>query len=118
VKAKSKSAAALSLHLRLRVTGSEKIALGPGKVDLLVLLDETGSIGESAKRMDMSYMKAWTLIQSMKPLVETVRGGDSRGGAKLTDVGHKAVALYRQMEADSLKACDVSWKKLQKLLAE
>ena len=112
---KAKSANALSLHLRLRIAGSEKIALGPGKVELLVLLDETGSISEAAKHMKMSYMKAWSLIQTMKPLVESTRGGQTGGGAKLTEGGHKAIALYQKMERDSLRACQSSWKKLQLL---
>lgn len=111
----SKPANSLSLHLRLRITSDEKIALGPGKVELLALLEETGSISEAARRMKMSYMKAWSLIQTMKPLVESTRGGQAGGGAKLTENGHKALALYRKMEQDSLRTCQSSWKKLQLL---
>ncbi len=115
---KPKSADSLSLHLRLRIVCGETIALGPGKMELLALLEETGSIGESAKRMGMSYMKAWTLIQGMKPLVQTARGGQTGGGAGLTDAGRKAIALYQKMEQDSLRACQPSWKKLQQLLRD
>ena len=112
---KTKPASSLSLHLRLKIAASTTIALGPGKVELLALLEETGSIGEAARRMGMSYMKAWSLIQTMKPLVESTRGGQSGGGAKLTADGHKALALYQKMERDSLRACQGSWKKLQLL---
>ena len=112
---KSIATNSLSLHLRLRIAAGEKIALGPGKVELLALLEETGSISEAARRMKMSYMKAWSLIQTMKPLVASTRGGRAGGGAKLTVGGHKALALYRQMEQDSLRACQGSWKKLQRL---
>jgi molybdate transport system regulatory protein len=112
---KSKPAGSLALHIRLQIAGREKIALGPGKVELLVLLDETGSISEAARRMKMSYMKAWSLIQTMKPLVESTRGGPAGGGAKLTADGCKAVALYQKMERDSRRACQGSWKKLQGL---
>ena len=114
---KSKSEDSLSLHLRLRIVGSEKIALGPGKVELLALIEETGSLRQAAERMGMSYMKAWSLIQTMKPLVETSRGGDNGGGgAKLTETGRKALALYRKMERDCLRASTSAWKKLQQLL--
>lgn len=116
MKTKTKPEDSLSLHLRMRIVCGEKIALGPGKVELLVLLAQTGSIGEAAKRMKMSYMKAWSLIQTMKPLVATARGGQKGGGAELTEVGRAAVALYQQMERDSLRACAGSWKKLQSLL--
>ena len=112
---KSKAANAIRLHLRLRIAGREKIALGPGKVELLALLDETGSITEAARRMKMSYMKAWSLIQTMKPLVHCSRGGGTGGGARLTAGGHEALALYRKMETDSLHACHGSWEKLQLL---
>ena len=40
-----------SLQPRLRIRSGEDIALGPGKVELLALVAETGSIGEAAKRM-------------------------------------------------------------------
>jgi molybdate transport system regulatory protein len=116
MKKKSKAANLLSLHLRLRIAGGETIALGPGRVELLGLLAETGSIGAAAKRMKMSYMKAWSLIQTMKPLVATARGGQSGGGAKLTGMGRQALVLYRKMERDSRRACDGSWEKLQRLL--
>ena len=110
---KSGATSSLSLHLRLRIAGREKVALGPGKVELLTFLDETGSISEAAKRMKMSYMKAWSLIQTMKPLVQSSRGGQAGGGAKLTEDGRQALELYRKMEDDSLRACQSSWKKLQ-----
>jgi len=113
---KSKSENSLSIHLRLRVVGRDKIALGPGKAELLGLIDETGSLGKAAKQMGLSYMKAWSLIQTMKPLVETSRGGQSGGGAKLTETGRKALALYRKMERDCLRASGNSWRQLQQLL--
>lgn len=36
---------------RMRVVCEDEIALGPGKVDLLTPVQETGSIRESAERM-------------------------------------------------------------------
>ena len=88
-----------NLRMRLRVQKGDEIALGPGKVDLLELIASTGSIAEAAKRMDMSYMRAWMLLKTMdhcfrKPLVEPSRGGKSRGGTRLTPTGAAAVALY------------------------
>ena len=108
----------LSLQLRLHVVGQPDVMLGPGKIELLDLIHETGSISEAARQMKMSYMKAWLLIQTMKPLVQSSRGGRTRGGAQLTPRGVKAVALYRQMEQASLRAAAGPWKKLQRLLSE
>jgi molybdate transport system regulatory protein len=109
------------LRPRIRVVCGEDIALGPGKVDLLELIGQTGSIREAAERMGMSYMRAWTLIKTMnacfkQPLVEAVRGGRAHGGAALTGTGRQALELYQQMESDCLEAAKPRWKKLKSLL--
>ncbi|HTI68689.1 MAG TPA: LysR family transcriptional regulator [Candidatus Limnocylindria bacterium] len=106
---------------RLRVVTGDEIALGPGKADLLALVGETGSIREAASRLDMSYMRAWKLIQTMNtcfrdPVVVTERGGHVRGGAKLTETGVKALSLYRQMEQTCLQNTEPDWKELSGLL--
>ena len=106
---------------RIRVTCGGDIALGPGKVDLLEHVVATGSIAEAASRMDMSYMRAWTLIKTMnacfrEPLVVATRGGQEHGGAGLTKTGRAALTLYRQMEGESKASMAGSWKRLCKLL--
>src|SRR6185295_11683439 len=101
---------------RIRILRGSDIAIGPGKAELLAWVGETGSIGEAARRMDMSYMRAWNLIQMMnrcfkEPVVLTVRGGQSGGGgAELTATGRKALQLYQKMEATSLLALKKWWK--------
>ncbi len=107
---------------RLRVVCGGDIALGPGKVDLLALVQETGSIRKAAERMNMSYMRAWKLVQTMnscfkEPLVRRVRGGAAGGGAQLTETGELAIQLYREMETNSQRATEKQWKQLISLLA-
>jgi molybdate transport system regulatory protein len=109
------------LKPRLRVLCGKDIALGPGKVELLAHLDDTGSIAEAAKRMDMSYMRAWTLLQQMEgcfkePLVERQRGGAERGGVTLTDTGKRALELYQTMEMAADKAVQPAFAKLKELM--
>jgi molybdate transport system regulatory protein len=107
---------------RLRILLGSQIALGPGKVELLAALNETGSITAAAKRLDMSYMRAWTLIRTMnacfkEPLVSATHGGPrGGGGAALTPAGRKVLALYRQMDSQCLRAVRPAWKQIQKLL--
>jgi molybdate transport system regulatory protein len=110
-----------AVHPRIRVVCGGDIALGPGKVDLLALVSETGSIREASERMNMSYMRAWTLIKTMntcfkEPLVEAVRGGRRGGGARLTETGRKALALYQRMEESCLTATEDHWAAMKKLL--
>lgn len=87
-----------------RVYRGNEIALGPGKAELLGHIADTGSISEAARKMDMSYNRAWLLVRTMngcfkQPLVLSSRGGDKHGGAQLTKLGKEVLRLYRQLEA-------------------
>ena len=87
-----------------RIYCSNEIALGPGKVELLEHIAETGSISEAARRMEMSYNRAWLLVRTMnrsfkQPLVQSSRGGDKYGGAQLTKSGREVLNLYRALES-------------------
>lgn len=120
---KSKPANEPKLQPRLRVVCGAEIALGPGKVALLALIGETGSIREAAKRMRMSYMRAWTLVRTMnqcfaQPVVVSVRGGKEGGGAQLTDTGQAVLHLYQAMERDCFAAMSQDWVSLRKLLRQ
>lgn len=107
---------------RLRILTGRQIALGPGKVELLEALRQTGSITAAAKRTKMSYMRAWTLIRTMNrcfkhPLVSTVHGGPrGGGGAALTPLGQRVLVLYRRMDAQCLRAVAPAWKQINTLL--
>ena len=79
--------------------------LGPGKVRLLELVGETGSISAAARAMKMSYRRAWLLIEEANglfgaPLVESSTGGAGGGGAKVTPLGLEVVTAYRAFESD------------------
>lgn len=106
---------------RIRVYLGKEIALGPGKVELLRLIAETGSLSEAARRMKMSYMRAWTMVKVMnqcfrEPLLAMERGGATGGGARLTECGQKALALYDAMEARSQEAMEKDWEEMLRVL--
>ena len=92
---------------RLRILLGAAIAIGPGKADLLDAIAASGSISAAAKRMGMSYRRAWLLVDTMNrcfrgPLVASARGGTGGGGAHLTPLGEKVLARYRDMESKAL----------------
>lgn len=75
---------------------------GPGKAELLTHIRDTGSISAAARRMGMSYRRAWTLLEAVNaltaaPAVETERGGARGGGARLTPRGEALLAAYEQL---------------------
>jgi molybdate transport system regulatory protein len=93
----------------LRVTLSEDFYVGPGRADLLELIAETGSISDAAKRMGMSYKRAWSLVQALNDgwgaaLVETARGGAAQGGAVLSEAGREVLRHYRHMQEQTRAA--------------
>lgn len=92
----------------LRITLSESFYIGPGRADLMAFIAETGSISEAAKRMGMSYKRAWGLVQALNegfgaPLVEASRGGNAQG-ASLTEAGREVLERYRGMQESTRKA--------------
>lgn len=102
---------------RLRVMCGKDIALGPGKVELLKHIQNSGSILRAARAMNMSYMRAWKLLKTMencfkRPLVSKSRGGRGGGNAKLTAEGEKALVLYEKMENECLNAASKTWETL------
>ena len=94
---------------RLRVLSDQTIAIGPGKADLLEAIAETGSISGAARRMGMSYRRAWLLVDTLNqcfsaPLVGTATGGKGGGGAQITELGREILYRYREMERKTLAA--------------
>lgn len=75
---------------------------GPGRAELLQLIEESGSISKAAKEMGMSYKKAWNMVDEMnsrgqKPYVTLQAGGQKGGGAELTEAGKKVVIAYNKL---------------------
>jgi molybdate transport system regulatory protein len=104
-------------RLTIRLDFDDGSALGPGKVRLLELVAETGSIRKAAAGMKMSYRKAWLLLQALEktfgaPLVETATGGLNGGGARLARLGCDVVVRYRNLESAAAKAAGKDLKAL------
>ena len=109
-------------ELSIRIDLDEEDALGPGKVRLLELIRDLGSISSAGRAMDMSYRRAWLLIDELnrtfrKPLVETQKGGGGGGGAQLTAFGNEVVRLYRAIGADATEAALGHLQTLQRMRA-
>lgn len=106
----------------LRIDFDEGRALGPGKVRLLELVGETGSISAAGRAMGMSYRRAWLLVDALNrtfrtPVVETREGGAGGGGATLTSFGTGLVKSYRAMERDACNALACRLLELEEALA-
>ena len=118
-KAPAKPADKTSLHLRIDVGGERSI--GPGKVRLLELINETGSISAAGRALAMSYRQAWLLVDEMnqmvrEPVVTAQTGGGGGGGASVTETGNDIVRHYREMERRAYGASSPEIRSLARLL--
>ncbi len=92
-----------SIRIITRVMEKGERVFGTGKADLLERIAAEGSISKAAKAMDMSYSRAWQLVDAMnqsfrQPLVESTAGGKKGGGAVLTTMGKEVLAHFRKLE--------------------
>ena len=99
----------------LPVTAKVKLTLctedrffGPGVCELLERIREEGSIQAAAARMELSYTKAWKILNRAEKelgthLISRVSGGKNGGSSTLTEAGQEAVKDFREME-DKLAA--------------
>ncbi|MBD9371085.1 winged helix-turn-helix domain-containing protein [Rhizobium sp. ARZ01] len=111
-----KNGASADLRVILRIDFPHAERLGRGKMMLLERIRETGSISAAGRSMDMSYRRAWLLVDAMNrmfssPVVESQRGGKQGGGAAVTPFGEELLARFRGMEEKARAALsrDLDW---------
>nr|WP_260854480.1 LysR family transcriptional regulator [Paraburkholderia sp. BCC1884] len=109
------------VRFRMRIRNGDAVALGPGKVDLLEAVREHGSISAAARSLDMSYRRAWLLIDELNrslksPATQSEQGGQSGGGCTLTPVGETIVRLYRNVEEEAARSCAKQIAELTRLM--
>ncbi len=88
-----------TIKSRIWIESEDGVFLGEGRVQLLKAIAQTGSLSKAASMLDMSYKKAWRLLDSMnktakEPLVITVTGGKGGGGAAITPYGEKVIQTF------------------------
>ena len=115
-------ASAVTPIFNLRLDFGDERSLGPGKVRLLELIEETGSISAAGRALKMSYRQAWLLIDELnhmfrEPLVTSQVGGGGGGGAAVTKAGASVIRAYRDMERRAGGASSSYIRALTRLLA-
>lgn len=82
--------------------------LGNGRIRLLKAIDETGSVSQAAKRIGMSYKKAWHLIDAVntnakKTVVLRTAGGKAGGGTTLTEYGKSLIKQFEEANRKTIE---------------
>lgn len=78
---------------------------GPGPNELIKWIQKEGSLSKAAGKMNMSYKKAWDLIQKLNsnsevPWVVLKKGGQHGGGAEVTPHAIKAIKEYEKLQQE------------------
>ncbi|MGL4397343.1 MAG: winged helix-turn-helix domain-containing protein [Hyphomicrobium sp.] len=106
----------------LRIDFDDERYVGHGRIELMELIGQYGSIAKAAKAMGMSYKRAWYLAETInatfaEPVIERKHGGKGGGSAQLSEFGQRLVRDYRDMERTALKVFSKSLKAMEKQLA-
>ena len=85
--------------------------LGDGRAELLQAIREDGSLSAAAKRMKMSYRKAWYHLNEMekvlgRKLVDRSTGGKAGGGCELTETGLELLENYHRFREELEKSSE------------
>lgn len=94
----------VTARVKLTICTEERF-FGPGVCELLERIRETGSIQAAAARMEMSYTKAWKILNRAEEeigtaLITRMTGGKNGGSSTLTEAGETAVRDFREIEGE------------------
>ena len=104
--------------LSIRIDLDTERSIGPGKIRLLENILSCGSISAAGRAMNMSYRRAWLLVDEINRIcrrdaVERQAGGKKGGGATLTPLGLSLVTRYRKIERSAEVAARQELRALQ-----
>lgn len=77
------------------------LVLSDWRIDLLMAVDELGSLAAAAERFDVAYRVAWGKIKEIEArlgyaLLEGHSGGAGGGGTSLTPAARELIARYNR----------------------
>jgi len=91
-------------------------AFGEGPYQLVKRVEKTNSLHEAAHQLNMSYSKAWKLVQQIEKrlgfaFLDRKVGGLSGGGSYVTNEGKEFLKRYERFESDAKKIIEKTYQK-------
>lgn len=109
----------LKIKSKLWLEVDGRPVFGRGRRFLLEAIDKSGSINQAAKKINISYRKAWGYIKAMEErlgikLIDRQIGGRSGGGATLTEDARRFLKQYEALEKGIQELVDERFNKIFK----
>jgi len=109
----------MKIKSRIWIETDQGMFLGNGRVQLLKAIEETGSLTKAAKSLNMSYKKAWNLIDSVnknaaEEVVSTNVGGKAGGGAVVTEYGKILIQKFEELNEQTIAFLNQKTLELEK----
>ena len=106
----------MKIKSKIWIESDEGIIISEGRIKLLKLIETTGSLNKASKEMNISYQKAWKLVDasnkaSKMPLIETQIGGNKGGGTVLTPYGKLLIDSFEKINRECWDFLDIQLKK-------
>ncbi|MCL5036458.1 MAG: LysR family transcriptional regulator [Chloroflexi bacterium] len=110
-------------HGHIFVNRRDETLLCSGRVKFLESIDRLGSIKKAADEENISYRKAWNMVDKANdaagvPLVETIKGGSGGGSSRLTAAGKKVLELFMEFENRHVLMMDEFTEEFEKRFSE
>ncbi|PKB15847.1 winged helix-turn-helix domain-containing protein [Flavobacterium sp. 5] len=106
----------MKIKSKIWIETDEGIIISEGRIQLLKLIESTGSLNKAAKEMNISYQKAWKLVDasnkaSKEPLIATQIGGNKGGGTVITPYGKSLIESFEKINRACWEFLDLQLEK-------
>lgn len=101
----------MRVNAKIWLEHEDEIIFGQGPRELLTRVKKLGSLSKAASSMEMSYSKAWNLINRIEKelgykLLEKKVGGASGGSSTLTPKGEDFIDKFNYVETELKKVME------------
>ncbi len=91
--------------------------LGDKKCELLRAIDETGSLNDAMKKLNLTYRKTWDNLRKIErelgfPLIKPTRGGADGGSTVLTTEGKILIQAFEKFHSEYDQIIQLGFEKI------